>query len=190
MNGPEQLGVKDTFQASVSPAPKHVGGLLPLTDNWQVVCRDQYGREKWRDSIHNEIVAEGSIYALGAALVGEAPTTDWYVGLCSSSPATSSGHTLGTHVGWTEVEDYEEAIRQLWVGSTVSSTGGSNNSASKASFEASTDIAVGGAFLCSASSGTAGTLFAVGAFTGGDKDLSSGDTLEVTATFNADDDGA
>ena len=184
-----KMGMHDVFQASVRKAPP-VGGQLRLGDNWKVVCHDEYGDFKWEDSIHNLIVAEGEIYAGGAVLGIAAGSTDLYIGLCSSSPATSSGHTLSSHVGWDEVENYDEAIRQIYVGSTLSSTAGSNNSASKATFTISTSTSVGGAFLCTTSSGTGGILYAVGAFTGGDKDLSSGDTLEVTATFNFADDGA
>lgn len=184
------MGMGDQWDADVKRAAPPIGGQLRMGDNWVVECRDQWGQLVWVDTIHNLIVDEGATYAGQAVLGLGAGSTDLYIGLCSSSPATSSGHTLSSHVGWTEVEDYEEAIRQLYQGSTVSSSGGSNNSGNKASFEMSTDVAVGGAFLCTTSSGNGGTLYAVGAFTGGDKDLSSGDTLEVTATFNFADDGA
>jgi hypothetical protein len=38
--------------------------------------------------------------------------------------------------------------------------------------------------LCTVSSGTAGVLFSAGDFTGGDKFVDSGDTLNVTYAFS------
>jgi hypothetical protein len=45
-------------------------------------------------------------------------------------------------------------------------------------------VTIAGAFLCNVSSGTSGILFSAGDFTGGDKLVDSGDTLNVTYTFS------
>jgi hypothetical protein len=45
---------------------------------------------------------------------------------------------------------------------------------------------VAGAFLTTAASGTSGILFSVGSFTGGNKTVDNGDTLNVTYTFSLD----
>ena len=59
------------------------------------------------------------------------------------------------------------------------------NSASKASFSINATATVGGAFLCSASSGTTGTLFSAADFQSpGDRSVVSGDVLTVTYTFS------
>jgi len=62
-----------------------------------------------------------------------------------------------------------------------------NNSASKASFTITGGAYVGGAFLVNLPTKfqTSGTLYGVGAFTGGVRQTQSGDTLNVTVTLTA-----
>jgi hypothetical protein len=96
---------------------------------------------------------------------------------------------MASHAGWTEFTDYDEAARQEWV--EVRSDQSMDNSASKASFTISADSSsIGGAFLNTDASGTAGTLMCCAAFTGGNKSADDNDTLEVQYTFSAADDGA
>jgi hypothetical protein len=45
-------------------------------------------------------------------------------------------------------------------------------------------VTIAGAFLCTVSSGTSGILYSAGDFTGGDKSVDSGDTLNVTYTLS------
>jgi hypothetical protein len=53
-------------------------------------------------------------------------------------------------------------------------------------FNINNTTTVAGAFLASVASGTSGILFSAGDFTGGDKLVANGDTLNVTYTFSAD----
>jgi hypothetical protein len=62
-----------------------------------------------------------------------------------------------------------------------------NNSASPSQFVITGGGGtVAGAFLTTVATGTSGILFSEGDFTGGDKIVASGDTINVTYTFNAD----
>lgn len=134
----------------------------------------------------NLVTTEGKNYLLSAGLDGGTQTTTWYVGLTDGTPTAAAGDTMASHAGWTEVTAFDETARQAWTGGTAAS-GSIDNSASKASFTISTDsTTVGGAFLASVStkSGTTGTLYAVGAFSGGDLALSAGSTLDIQATFS------
>jgi hypothetical protein len=58
------------------------------------------------------------------------------------------------------------------------------NSASPSSFAINGTAVIAGAFLCNVASGTSGVLFSAGDFTGGDKSVANGDTLNVTYTFS------
>lgn len=159
---------------------------LGLQGAWEVVCRDRAGEVKWRDKIKNLVTNAGESYMLQAGLDNQTQITAWYVGLTDGTPTVAETDTMSSHAGWAEVADYDEATREVWTGGTESGQS-IDNSSSVAEFAINNTVTVGGAFLNSVStkSGSTGTLYAVGAFTGGDKSLASGDTLQVTATFTA-----
>lgn len=134
----------------------------------------------------NLVTTEGKNYLLSAGLDGGTQITTWYLGLTDGTPTAAAGDTMSSHAGWTEVTTYTEAARQTWTGGTAAS-GSIDNSDAVATFTINADsTTVGGAFLASVSTkgGTTGTLYAVGAFTGGDLVLNNESTLDVTATFS------
>jgi len=167
-------------------------GGARVRGHYKIVCRDKDGNVKWEDEIHNIVVNAGLDHLLDVTLSGATQITTWYVGLTDGTPTVAAGDTMSSHTGWTEVTAYDEANRVTWTDAGVSSQS-VTNSASTATFTCSTDsTTVGGAFLTSdnTKSGTTGTLYSVGAFSGGDKSLDDNDTLDVTATFTMADDGA
>ena len=148
------------------------------------------GDVRWSDAYQNLIVNVGLDDYLDKYSKGSSYTAAHYVGLASSSPTPAASDTMSSHGGWTESTSYSESTRQAFTPGSVSSQSVSN-SASKAAFSINGTVTVGGAFLTtnSTKSGTTGTLVAAGAFTGGNKSLQSGDTLNVQATFTQADDG-
>lgn len=158
---------------------------VSLEGHWDVVCRDKSGKEKWRDTIRNLVTNEGLNHLLDVTLSGATQDTTWFVLLTDGTPTVAAADTLASHGGWTEVTAYDEANRVAFVDGGVSSQSCSN-SASPAQFTIDTNsTTVGGAGLCGVNSGTSGVLYAVGAFTGGDKSLDDNDTLDVTVTLTA-----
>lgn len=172
----------------VSAAVKQgLADRVGLRGDWEIVCRNKTGKVKWRDTIDNLVTNAGEDHVLDVALSGATQITSWYVGLTDGTPTVAETDVAGSHAGWTEVTAYDEATREAFVDGGVSSQS-LDNSASVASFAINTNsTTVGGAFLVSLSTkgGSTGTLYSVGAFSGGDKSVDSGDTLEVTATFTA-----
>jgi len=162
-------------------------GAIGLAGRYELVCRDRHGREKWRESIDNLVTNAGEDYLLDAGLAGGAQITSWFLGLIDGTPTVDEADTAASHVGWAEVTAYTEGTRPAFTAGAVSGQS-VDNAASKGSFSINANgTVIGGAFLISNSTkgGATGTLYSAGAFTGGNKTLDSGDTLEVQATYTA-----
>lgn len=158
---------------------------------FKVICYGADGQLKWEDEFHNLVVNEGLQDINNKYFKGSNYTAAWYLGLVTgpgSGTTYNAGDTLTSHAGWTEYTDYTGNRKAVTFGTpTLADPSVINNSASSAVFAISgAGGTVAGAFLTSVSTGTSGILFSEGDFTGGDKIVASGDTLNVTYTFNAD----
>ena len=160
--------------------------LIKLENHYQVECFDKDGNLKWVEEFDNLITNAGLDDNLDKYLKGSAYTAGFFVGLTDGTPTVAAADTMASHAGWAEIDDYAEATREALTLGTVASQS-VDNSASKASFSINATVTVGGAFIVtnSTKNGTTGILYGVGAFTGGDKALADGDTLNVTVTCTA-----
>lgn len=161
--------------------------LITLENHYHVECIGPDGKVKWTTEFDNLVTNVGLDDNLDKYLKGSAYTAAFYVGLTDGTPTVAAGDTMSSHAGWVEVTAYDEATREALTLGTVSSQS-VDNSASKASFSINTNsTTIGGAFIVTNNTkgGTTGTLYGVGAFTGGDKSADSGDTLNVTVTCTA-----
>jgi len=162
---------------------------LVASGRFHVLCYDENGDLKWEEKNDNLVVNVGLQYMAGVALTSTTQITTWYIGLwgagASNNPA--AGDTMASHAGWTEFTGYSNATR---VSPTFTAATNANPSvvtnATAAAFSINASGTVGGAFLTSGSGkgGTTGTLFSGSDFTGGDRSVVSGDTLNVTYTFS------
>lgn len=154
---------------------------------YTVECFGPDGKLKWREEFENLVVNVGLDDNLDKYFKGSSYTAAFYVGLTDGTPTPNAADTMASHGGWTEVTAYDEATRETLTLGTVSSQS-VDNSASKASFTISTNsTTIGGAFVTTDNTkgGTSGTLYGVGAFTGGDKSADDDDVLNVTVTLTA-----
>jgi len=160
-------------------------GNFKLGGIFRIKCFDSEHNLKWETESKNLVVDEGLAHILDAVFTLSAvtPNANYYIGLTDGTPTISANDTLASHAGWIEVTDYTEGTRQEYVEARTALT--VDNAASKGVFSINASATVGGAFICSASSGTTGTLLAASAFSTGDKPVTSGDTIEVQYDYSA-----
>ena len=164
------------------------GGVFTVT------CVGADGVEKWSDTFHNLVVNEGLQDMNAKYFQGSGYTAGWYLGLAEgpgSGTTYAAANTLASHAGWTELVPgtaYTGNRKAVTFGTaTTADPSVITNSASPSSFAMLVNSTVGaGAFLCSVASGTSGVLFSAGDFTGGEKTVDNGDTLNVTYSFSLD----
>lgn len=153
-----------------------------LTDSHKAVL---FSQPLWVEECPNLVVMAGLTDSLDKHLKGSGYTATWYVGLTSGTPTFAEGNTMASHSGWVEVIPYAGARPTLTLGTVVS--GSVDNSASKAAYTINATMVVGGAFMVTLPTAgqTSGTLYGGAAFTGGNRSVASGDTLNVTITATA-----
>lgn len=148
---------------------------------YHVECVGADGQLKWTEDYVNLVTTAGKTDILDKYFKGSAYTAAWYLGLKGTGTA-AVGDTLASHAGWSEVTPYTGNRPQI----TFGTTSAGSNTASQVSYSitAAGPTTVAGAFVCSATSGTTGTLYSAGDFATS-RSVVSGDTLNVTLTVQA-----
>lgn len=162
------------------------GGVFTMT------CIGPDGQEKWSETFHNLVVNQGLQSMNAQYFKGSGYNAGWYMGLVEgpgSGNTYAAADTLASHAGWAELvpdTDYTGDRQAVSFGTaTTADPSVINNASSANSFSMLVNsTVVAGAFLCTAATGTSGVLFSVGDFTGGDKNVDAGDTLNVTYSFS------
>ena len=164
------------------------GGVFTVT------CVGADGQEKWSDTFHNLVVNQGLQDMNSKYFAASGYTSAWFLGLIQgpgSGTTFAAGDTLASHAGWTELVPgtaYTGNRKAVTFGTaTTADPSVISNSAAPSSFSMLINgTVVAGALLSSVDSGTSGILFSAGDFTGGDKTVDNGDTLNVTYSFSLD----
>lgn len=166
---------------------------MPVLGFYSVKCFGADGQLKWEDDYKNLVTNVGKADALDRFFKGSAYTAAFYFGLVDggSAPTYNAADTMSSHAGWTENVAYSNATRVAAVFGTAAGTGGGSGTAgtgtvttSAAVFTINGTATIAGCFLntVSTKSGTTGTLFSAGSFSGGNRAVVNGDTLNVTFT--------
>ncbi len=151
------------------------------------------GEVIWEDTFSNVITTVGKNLALDTYLAGSAYTvTGPFIGLISSTSdsAVAAGDTMSSHAGWLEAGVANAPTytipRKTAAWSAASS--GAKALSSALSFAITGSGTVKGAFLVYGSGAvstiadTNGTLYSAGLFSGGDRAVINGDTIQVSYT--------
>lgn len=176
----EKTGVGDAYAAGLIARP-NIGFVLPAPFfTFDVVCYDRFGNIKWEDTFRNLVTDAGINSLLDVYFDGATQITAWYCGLKGTGDA-AAGDTLASHSGWSEITDYTGDRKAITFGEPSSK---SLAASSAVSFAINGTATVAGAFITSAETGASGTLYSAGNFTGGNRSVIDGDTLNVTPTVS------
>jgi len=160
---------------------------------YTVECIGKDGKIKWRDTIKNLVTTVGKNHMLDTEFAGSSySVTGPYMGLISSTSysAVAAGDTMASHAGWLEAGNANAptytAPRKTVAFNAASA--GSKATSSALSYAITGTGTVKGLFIVLGSGAsstvdnTGGTLYSAGLFSGGDKAVANGDTLNVTWT--------
>lgn len=155
--------------------------------------------KSWSELIDNLIPTVGLDKILNDSYAAKSPDAAFAVGLITGPGVGSvvAGDTMASHGGWTENTGYSDAGRpSTTFGAPGAGSGVRQSVGSACVFNINSNGTIGGMFLVSGTAGTSagqigqkggtgGTLRGAGAFSSGDKPVSSGGTLTVTPTATA-----
>lgn len=181
MNNPVNGAADVAASASLSRAAD-AGLGVKWHHVFDIVCRDADGNIKWTDTCKNLITTEGLNDMGNKYYKGSAYTAGFFVGLLGDETGIAAGDTLASHAGWVEFTSYTGDRQALTLGTF--SSGSANNTGNEAVFPITGSGTVGGCFICTVATGTAGILTGEVAFAGGDKVVANTDTLTVTVTVS------
>lgn len=143
------------------------GGMLLYAQGWfDVRGVDPDGSVAWTESVPNGACTAGLTDLLSQGFNAGTQRTTWYVGLIANAgfSALSAADTMASHAGWAEATTFNEATRVQWTPLTAAA--GSIVNTAVCTFTMNSTAVIYGVFVTtgSAISGTAGILWATGAF--------------------------
>lgn len=164
-------------------------------------CFDRDGNLKWRDEFRNTVVTEGKNALLTHGFKASALTQTLVLGLIedtgySAISATNTAANITAAGGGSPTNGWNEAPSSTCASRGSPSMGtasaGSLATSSAVSFSIIATDTIKGAFMLMKSTGgtapsttvgnTSGALYSAGLFSGGDRAVANGDTLNVTYT--------
>jgi len=191
----EKLNVKDLNDATIIRA-SNVVEQLELKGKYFAKCFDKNGNLKWEDDIDNVVTDVGANQLLDSAF-GSGPIAGPFLGLISSVGYTGVpvvGDTMSSHSTWNEASNGSNypnwstpASNARGTMTFASASGRAKALTGAISFVIANNggtvkgaFAVFGTNAVATNNSTTGVLYSAGLFSGGDKTVGIGDTLQVS----------
>lgn len=190
----ETINTNDNMGATLTRSGGIAESFLAPEALYTVQCvRD--GQVIWEDSFHNTVMTLGKNDVLNKYFSNTAAGA-CYLGLISSvsyAGAPQATDTMSSHSNWTEAGNANAptytAPRKTLTAAWAAASSGSMSTSSAQSFAITGTGTVKGAFIniggSSTIDNTTGILYSAGLFSGGDRAVINGDTLNVTVTLSA-----
>lgn len=152
------------------------------TGFYTIECLSPDGAVKWSDSIENVVCTLGKNSLLDVGL-GGAAFTAFKLGLIdnASFTAVAAADTMASHAGWIESTAYSNASRPT---PTFNAAATGSKATTATAFTINATATINGCFLTDTATkgGATGLLYSCGSFSGGNRAVINGDTLNVTYT--------
>ena len=189
----ETINTTDNVGATLTRSGGVTENFLAPEAVYNVQCiRD--GKVIWEESFHNTVTTLGKNDVLNKYFSNTAAGA-CYLGLISSVSYTAiaAGDTMSSHSGWTEAGNANAPTytspRKTLTAAWAAASSGSMSTSSAQSFAITGSGTLKGAFIniggSSTIDNTTGLLYSAGLFSGGDRAVINGDTLNVTVTLSA-----
>lgn len=182
----------DVVAGAAADVVRGGGQMEPVAmhGRFEVECFGPDGKLKWRDTVENLVTTVGKNDLLDKYIGGSGYTATPVMGLCGTG-TKAAGDTQASHAGWSEVglANAPTYSGNRKVPSFSAAGSGSKATSSAVSFAITGSGTVAGCFINNGGSATidntSGVLYSAGDFSGGNKVVGSGDTLNVTYTASA-----
>jgi hypothetical protein len=191
----EKLNVEDVNSAKILRGSDAIEAIK-LKGRYFAQCFDSDGNLKWEDKIENVVTDVGANQLLDSAF-GSGPVAGPFLGLISSvgySTPPAVGNTMASHTGWSEAgngSNYPNwstpASNARGTMTFAAASGRAKALTAAISFVIATNggtvkgcFVVFGTGAVATNNNTSGVLYSAGLFSGGDKVVGIGDTLQVS----------
>jgi len=149
--------------------------------SYRIECRSPDGELRWAEEFENTVMTAGKVDLLEKYFRSGVASPAWYM-LLIGTGAIAAADTLASKA-WSEVTAYAGSRPAITWNAAAANSANGRIIANAITFTMNASFTVQGAGICTVASGTAGILYAAGAFADA-RSGGPGDTIAITETIN------